>query len=290
MAEPLSERQRRALAGLAAGQPITLAAAAAGVHRSSLHNWLARDPAFRAAHAALSRHQAESAADLATIARAGLQALITDPAAPFDIRLRAIQTALKAVQALPVANLLPDLDPAPAAPPPASVESMQPPDPQPLAPDSDPPPAAAAHEAESANSHAARRCNLVARLVAGGIPEPEARALVEADSRRATPAPAAVGASPEPRSPALSPACGAVLAKASSKTPATASSATAQKPDNVFSDSVLATPPSTGGTPQAGSGATARLRSTPRNAACPCGSKRKFKRCCGKEAPPVWGG
>jgi hypothetical protein len=26
---------------------------------------------------------------------------------------------------------------------------------------------------------------------------------------------------------------------------------------------------------------------TPRNALCPCGSKLKFKRCCGKNAPPV---
>ncbi|MBS1825180.1 MAG: SEC-C domain-containing protein, partial [Acidobacteria bacterium] len=26
---------------------------------------------------------------------------------------------------------------------------------------------------------------------------------------------------------------------------------------------------------------------TPRNALCPCGSKLKFKRCCGKDAPPV---
>ncbi|MBL8175301.1 MAG: SEC-C domain-containing protein [Bryobacterales bacterium] len=28
---------------------------------------------------------------------------------------------------------------------------------------------------------------------------------------------------------------------------------------------------------------------TPRNALCPCGSKLKFKRCCGKNAPPVLG-
>ncbi len=28
---------------------------------------------------------------------------------------------------------------------------------------------------------------------------------------------------------------------------------------------------------------------TPRNAACPCGSAIKFKRCCGKSAPPVLG-
>lgn len=26
---------------------------------------------------------------------------------------------------------------------------------------------------------------------------------------------------------------------------------------------------------------------TPRNAPCPCGSREKFKRCCGKSAPPV---
>jgi uncharacterized protein YecA (UPF0149 family) len=28
---------------------------------------------------------------------------------------------------------------------------------------------------------------------------------------------------------------------------------------------------------------------TPRNALCPCGSKLKYKRCCGKNAPPVLG-
>ncbi|MFN7939378.1 MAG: SEC-C metal-binding domain-containing protein [Bryobacteraceae bacterium] len=28
---------------------------------------------------------------------------------------------------------------------------------------------------------------------------------------------------------------------------------------------------------------------TPRNAMCPCGSKLKYKRCCGKNAPPVLG-
>ena len=26
---------------------------------------------------------------------------------------------------------------------------------------------------------------------------------------------------------------------------------------------------------------------TPRNATCPCGSGNKYKRCCGKDAPPV---
>jgi uncharacterized protein YchJ len=27
----------------------------------------------------------------------------------------------------------------------------------------------------------------------------------------------------------------------------------------------------------------------PRSAPCPCGSREKFKRCCGKNAPPVLG-
>ncbi|NDJ11207.1 MAG: hypothetical protein EBY17_08445, partial [Acidobacteriia bacterium] len=27
----------------------------------------------------------------------------------------------------------------------------------------------------------------------------------------------------------------------------------------------------------------------PRNADCPCGSREKFERCCGKDAPPVPG-
>jgi uncharacterized protein YecA (UPF0149 family) len=28
-------------------------------------------------------------------------------------------------------------------------------------------------------------------------------------------------------------------------------------------------------------------KTTPRNAPCPCGSGNKYKRCCGKDAPPV---
>jgi uncharacterized protein YchJ len=31
----------------------------------------------------------------------------------------------------------------------------------------------------------------------------------------------------------------------------------------------------------------AERKQTPRNATCPCGSGTKYKRCCGKNAPPV---
>ncbi len=46
----LSKRQRAALTELAAGRPILAAAAAAGVHRSTLHGWLSHSQDFQAAH------------------------------------------------------------------------------------------------------------------------------------------------------------------------------------------------------------------------------------------------
>ncbi len=103
----LSERQRAALSALAAGRPILAAAASAGVHRSTLHGWLSHSADFQAAYAALCRHQSESDSDLAAIARASLQALITDPATPAALRLRAIQTALKLVQSRPISAPVP---------------------------------------------------------------------------------------------------------------------------------------------------------------------------------------
>ena len=132
----LTDRQRSALAELAAGRPVTTAASAAGVHRSTLHNWLGHDPNFQAAYSALARHQAESASDLDTVARAALQALIAAPSTPAELRLRAIQTALHAVHSAPASA--PALAPRPAlrqppAPPtlgdpcsPSAAESLSP--------------------------------------------------------------------------------------------------------------------------------------------------------------------
>src|SRR5271157_4823263 len=122
----LSERQRAALSELAAGRPILAAAASAGVHRSTLHGWLSHSEDFQAAYAALCRHQSESDSDLAAIARASLQALITDPATSAELRLRAIQTALKLVQSRPVSALFPALERSPDAPLPPPAESPQP--------------------------------------------------------------------------------------------------------------------------------------------------------------------
>ncbi len=177
----LSERQRAALSKLAAGRPIhaAAAAAAAGVHRSTLHGWLSHCEDFQAAYAAHCRRQSDADSDLAALARASLQALITDPATSADLRLRAIQTALKLVQSRPATPLLPALERPPDAPLPA-----------------------------------------VARLSRGSSPSGGGRA--EEGSRPF------------------------------------------QSPDRQRAETA-----------------------TPRNAPCPCGSKLKFKRCCGMNAPPV---
>lgn len=46
-------------------------------------------------------------------------------------------------------------------------------------------------------------------------------------------------------------------------------------------------PPTKNRTNEANSPAPAPVDLTPRNAPCPCGSREKYKRCCGKSAPPV---
>ncbi|MBS1823749.1 MAG: SEC-C domain-containing protein [Acidobacteria bacterium] len=60
-----------------------------------------------------------------------------------------------------------------------------------------------------------------------------------------------------------------------------AAAATSPEETGIHHNSSLST------TVEAGDESTAHQ--TPRNALCPCGSKLKFKRCCGKNAPPVLG-
>ena len=191
IAPDLSPRQRDALAELAAGRPLTLAASAAGVHRATLHHWLTHDPEFQAAHAALARHRAESASGLAALTRAALEALLTDPALAPELRLRAIQLALTAVHTLPAPELL---------------ESL---------------------EAQASKPEATP----IAEGTAAWASKPEATPVAEGTAA------ALVESSP----------------------------AWAPKPQ---------------ATPLARAAAA-------RNAPCPCGSKLKFKRCCGKSSPPM---
>jgi len=223
----LSERQRAALSELAAGRPILAAAASAGVHRSTLHGWLSHCEDFQAAYAALCRHQSESDSDLAAIARASLQALITDPATSAELRLRAIQTALKLVQSRPVSALFPALERSPDAPLPPPAESPQPVVQPPLPPA--PLPA-------------------VARPGRGSSTWPQQLA----ERRRQS-----AGGTAEEGAPSPLPLTPVALAE----------------PQGPWTPKPEATP--------------VAKATVPRNASCPCGSKLKFKRCCGKNAPPV---
>jgi len=270
----LTDRQRSALAELAAGRPVTTAASAAGVHRSTLHNWLGHDPNFQAAYSALARHQAESASDLDTVARAALQALIAAPATPSELRLRAIQTALRTVHSAPAS--------APAlAPRPMPQRNPTPAHPQtPL-----PPPSGSKVLPDIAGPD----------VPASLAPRPSA-----AFDPHRPPVPGSIPAStPHPIPPAPAPSSTAQLG----------SDATLAEQARVVGQASAREPASAGrpalvGRPfQAASRLSGRLHpaspdplSTPaptpprqiaRNAPCPCGSKLKYKRCCGKDAKPV---
>ncbi len=247
----LSERQRTALSELAAGRPILAAAAAAGVHRSTLHGWLSHCEDFQAAYAALCRHQSEADSDLAAIARASLQALITDPATPAELRLRAIQTALRLVQSRPATPLPPALERPPAAPLPAVAE----------------PGRGSSHsgggtaEEGTPTAHATERAAMLATLRAAR--ERIARELPAARINQGTQIPAVAHppAAAAPGQPAVPPPSPPPPA------PALLESLEAQAPKPVATPAAKAT--------------------VARNAPCPCGSKLKFKRCCGIDAPPV---
>ncbi len=251
----LSERQRAALTELAAGRPILAAAAAAGVHRSTLHRWLSHCEDFQAAYAALCRRQSEADSDLAALARASLQALITDPATPAELRLRAIQTALKLVQSRPATPLLPALERPLDAPLPPPAESPQPTvqTPPPPSPGSSEPTISAAERAELlATLHAARER---LALLPPGSPAvaPPGRGSSQSAGGRAEEG----TADPLPSAPPPPP-----------------------PPAQALLESPAAQAPKPEATPVA-------LATVARNAPCPCGSKLKFKRCCGINAPPV---
>jgi hypothetical protein len=94
----LSPVQAQVVAALAQGRTITTAAAEAGIHRNTIHNWL-HDPEFKTAFEnAQSEYVAvlsDGMRDLAAIALQNLRSLLEDPKTPPSIRLR---TALAVLQ------------------------------------------------------------------------------------------------------------------------------------------------------------------------------------------------
>ena len=295
IAAQLSGRQRDALAELAAGRPLTVAASAAGVHRSTLHHWLTHDPDFQSAHAALARHRAASASGLAALARSALEALLTDPALAPELRLRAIQLALTAVHTLPAPALLESLEEAPMSEATSVAQAT----------------AALALDADDFPSPADDfPCFLAAddppsSIAPGPSPDPFSvpdgphlppptdpaeraafLASVRADLRRVALHLRGPGANQDPQTPAAAPPLvGHPLVgqpfqaaiRLSSQLDADPTPDTPPAPALVGSSPAWAPKPAA--TPVA-------LATVARNAPCPCGSKLKFKRCCGSSAPP----
>jgi len=95
----LSPVQAQVIEALAQGQTVTAAAEKAGVHRTTIHNWIRNQPQFKAA---VRTAQAEYAAEvndgiheLAAHALLTLHDLLRDPATPHAVRLK---TALAILQ------------------------------------------------------------------------------------------------------------------------------------------------------------------------------------------------
>src|SRR6266478_3835966 len=95
----LSPVQAQVIKALAQGQTVSAAAEKAGIHRTTIHNWIRNQPQFKAAvQTAQSEYAAEvndSIHELAAHALLTLHDLLRDPATPHAIRLK---TALAILQ------------------------------------------------------------------------------------------------------------------------------------------------------------------------------------------------
>ena len=122
----LSQPQILALSALAKGSSVVDAAAAAGVHRCTVHTWCAGHELFRATLDTAQRIHMERVLDhhraLVDSAAAALRDLIEDPGTPASVRLKAALSVLTTVAAAKPAVsesfFLDNQPPAAAEPPP----------------------------------------------------------------------------------------------------------------------------------------------------------------------------
>ncbi len=95
----LTPVQAQVVAALAQGTTITAAAQAAGIHRTTIHNWLRHQREFAAAVREARRDYAEALRDqldeLSAIALSHLRALLEDPNTPPAVRLKACLAVLQ---------------------------------------------------------------------------------------------------------------------------------------------------------------------------------------------------
>jgi hypothetical protein len=98
----LSPVQAQVIAALASGQSITAAASAAGVHRSTIHNWLKTDQQFQTEFDEFRQNTVEllreQLAGLERSALAALKRLIDDEKTPPSVRLKAALAVLQRPQ------------------------------------------------------------------------------------------------------------------------------------------------------------------------------------------------
>ena len=94
----LSPAQAQVVAALATGLNVTAAASAAGVHRSTVHNWRNSLPAFRAAviesRAKFQAQFRDVTKELPVLALVTLHDLLKDPKATHSVRLKAALAVL----------------------------------------------------------------------------------------------------------------------------------------------------------------------------------------------------
>jgi len=97
----LSPVQAQVVAALAAGASISAAAQAAGIHRSTIHNWL-KAPAFSTEFDTSRQEYTDSLRDqlrdLSTLALDTIRQLLENPETPASVRLRAAQLVLNRPQ------------------------------------------------------------------------------------------------------------------------------------------------------------------------------------------------
>ena len=95
----LSPVQAQVVAALAQGRTFTAAASAAGIHRSTIYNWLNKDkaflPAVEIANAESQQQQCDEMVELKALALKTLRDLLEDPKASPSVRLKAALAILK---------------------------------------------------------------------------------------------------------------------------------------------------------------------------------------------------
>ena len=99
----LTAVQQQVLQALVAGQSISAAAKAAGLHRSTIHLWNQKHPDFARVLLAARHHRAEclidELGDLADLALDTFRHILSDAHAPASVRLKAAMEIVKLVEA-----------------------------------------------------------------------------------------------------------------------------------------------------------------------------------------------